>query len=112
MAEGIIASIFEIWETVLAILLLLTVSAGIIIVNEPDLIHSKTLNNEISYISSIKGNKNYQISIDIEDSEKIELENNQNQNQIILKVGDKSTTKKYIGTNIDIKKENDKILIS
>ena len=112
MAEGIIASIFEIWESVLAVLLLLTVAGGIIAVNNPDLIHSKTLNNELSYITSIKGNKNYQITLDIEDSENIEIENNQNQNQITLKVNGETTTKKYIGTNIKIKKENNQIIIS
>jgi hypothetical protein len=112
MAVGLIATIFEIWETVLAVLLLLVVSAGIITVYNPDLIHAKTLNNELSYIASIKGDKNYQISLEIENSEDITLENNQNQNQIILQVGDKKTTKKYIGTNIEITKENNQILIS
>jgi hypothetical protein len=112
MAEGIIATLFEIWETVLAVLLLLIISGGILYVYSPDLIKSKTLNNELSYIASIKGNKNYQITLEVEDTENIEVENNKNQNQITLKIGDKTTTKNYIGTNVEITKENNKILIS
>jgi hypothetical protein len=113
MAEGIIATFFEIWETVLAVLLLLIISGGILYVYSPDLIKLKTLNNELSYIASIKGSKTYQIALEVKDLDKIEIENNKNQNQITLKIGDKTTTtKNYIGTNIEITKENNKILIS
>ncbi len=112
MAEGLIANIFEIWETVLAVLLLLTVATGIFFVHSPNLIYAKTLNNEISYIASIKGDKNYQIALETDIPNIISIENNQNQNKVTVTVLDKSTTKSYIGTNIEITKENDKILIS
>lgn len=112
MAIAMITSLFEIWETVLAVLLLLAISVGIIFVYSPDLIQAKTLNNELSYIASIKGDKDFQIVLNLEKAEDVKLENNKDLSSIKLTVGDKSTTKQYIGTDIEITKENNQILIS
>ena len=107
-----IATLIEVWETTLAVLLLIIISGGIIMVYSPDLIHAKTLNNEISYIASIKGNKDYQITLDLKKPDEINLVNNKKQNEIKLTVDSKSTIKKYIGNNTNIEKNGNQIIIS
>ncbi len=112
MAVGIIATLFEIWETTLAVLLLLLISSGIIYVYSPDVIHAKTLATEISYIASIKGNKDYQIALDIEKEKEILIENSKNENTVSVYVSNSIRKKNYIGNNTEIKKQGNQILIS
>ena len=105
-AVALTSTLYEIWEMTLAVLLLLVISAGILYVHSPDSVHAKTLANEISYISSIKGDKNYQISLDIEKSKEILIENYPDKNTVSVNVGNTVREKKYIGTNIKIVKND------
>jgi len=110
MAEGIIAQIIELWEIALPVILFLLIGSAILFISDTDLIKSKTLNNEISYIAAIKGNKNYEISIELTDPEEIKISSIEN--QITLDINGKESTNEYIGTNINFEKKENKIILS
>jgi len=114
--EGINRSIFEIFEIILAVSLLLLISTAIILTNKPNFIYASLIASETSQISDII-NKNTKISINYNQNnikDNFNIKNNQNTNQIEVSFKDKSIAKtNYIGNKditISNNKKNSKII--
>lgn len=111
MALGTIPPLIEIWETTLAVLLFLVIGGAITLVYNPDIITAKTLDNELSYISTLKSGKDFEISMNSEKINNLKINSNK-ENEIIVEVGSKEVTKNYIGEQVKITQESDKIIIT
>ena len=82
--EGLNRSIFEIFEIIIVVSLLLTISTAIIITNDPKFVHSNLMATEIADIATItKKDTTITINYDKEYlNEKYKIQNDKNNNQI------------------------------
>lgn len=113
---GVTRGIFELFEMILPVAILLLIGAGIFFVAKPDNVRSYILEKEISYSSSLIS-ENTVVELDLKNTkfEEVKVKNENNKVQVNIKKPVFSELEgsgsKYFGSGVKIEQKSENLIV-
>ncbi|MDA3855204.1 MAG: hypothetical protein PF569_03010 [Candidatus Woesearchaeota archaeon] len=98
----IFSNVYEIYEVIVVVFLFLVISAAIVITSNPHYLQAQATATELSYASTLIGDRNFQVDLSYEDT-KLRKEGN----LIVIEYKDVKVKKNYFGSDIQIEEIED-----
>jgi hypothetical protein len=97
--EGIVRNVYEIFEIIMAVTILLLIGGAILFVADSENLQARATASEVSYISTLISKSNIIAELNYDDTI---IQSNPETIKIVYKNNDNFITKKYIGGEVKI----------
>ncbi len=110
---GVNRTLFELFEIIVPILILVIIGGSIIYVSSPNFARSYIFEKEISYVSSVVG-KDMRVEIDLSNTKFSDVNVKSENNKVLVNVKGsnlKGTGIDYFGKNVKIEQKSSNVLV-